>query len=63
MSPLEQRVQGNGRAVLVWRFPEAVRALATTVLGGGLGERSWVVNAEVTLDYARRCRACATTSS
>lgn len=52
MSPLEQRVQGNGRAALVWRFPEPVRALATTVLGGGLGERSWVVNAEVTLDYA-----------
>lgn len=48
----ERRVQGDGRAALVWRFPVPVRALSTTVLGGGLGERSWVVNAEVTLDYA-----------
>jgi adenosylcobinamide hydrolase len=42
---------GRPRPALAWRFPAPVRTLATTVLGGGLGERSWIVNAEVTLDY------------
>lgn len=48
-----QRDDGTGAPlpVLVWRFPEPVRALATTVIGGGLGERSWAINAEVALDY------------
>lgn len=40
------------RPMLVWRFPAPVRAVATAVLGGGVGDRSWVVNAEVALDYA-----------
>lgn len=43
--------QADGRPVLVWRLPVPARALATTVLGGGLGPRSWIVNAEVALDY------------
>lgn len=44
---------GEGRPgpVLVWRFPAAVRAISTAVLGGGLGERSWIINAEVSIDY------------
>jgi len=37
--------------VLVWRFPEPVRAIATTVLGGGIGVRGWVLNAEVPSDF------------
>jgi adenosylcobinamide amidohydrolase len=37
--------------VLVWRFDAPVRCVASTVLGGGLGERSWAVNATVELDY------------
>jgi adenosylcobinamide hydrolase len=51
---LERGVQLGGdapRPVLIWRFPEPVRAVATTVVGGGLGERSWAINAEVPLDY------------
>jgi adenosylcobinamide hydrolase len=44
---------GQPRPVLVWRFDPAVRLVSTGVLGGGLGERSWVVNAEVTSDYRR----------
>jgi adenosylcobinamide amidohydrolase len=44
---------GQPRPALVWRFAEPVRALATSVVGGGLGDRSWVVNAQVTLDYHR----------
>jgi adenosylcobinamide amidohydrolase len=43
---------GSARPVLVWRFPAPVRAAATTVLGGGVGDRSWVFNAEVTLQYS-----------
>lgn len=43
--------QVDGRPVLLWRLPEPARALATTVLGGGLGTRSWILNAEVALDY------------
>lgn len=41
------------RPVLLWRFDQPVRAISTAVLGGGIGERSWVVNAEVPLDYGR----------
>lgn len=53
---LERSVQRDGgsgapRPVLVWRFPEPARALATTIIGGGLGERSWAINAEVAFDY------------
>lgn len=49
--PLEHRVQADGRPALVWRTTAPVRAIATTVLGGGIGERAWIVNAHVTLDY------------
>lgn len=44
---------GNGVAapVLVWRFDPPVRAIASTVLGGGLGARSWLVNATVDIAY------------
>jgi adenosylcobinamide amidohydrolase len=50
---LERGVQlGDApRPVLIWRFPEPVRAVATSVVGGGLGERSWAINAEVPLEY------------
>ena len=37
--------------VLVWRFDDPVRAASSAVLGGGLGERSWIINAQVSLDY------------
>lgn len=42
---------GSARPVLVWRYPAPVRAVGTAVLGGGLGLRTWVVNAEVPLEY------------
>jgi adenosylcobinamide amidohydrolase len=51
---LERRRQGAdgaGAPVLVWRFPASVRAIATTVLGGGVGDRRWVLNAEVPREY------------
>jgi adenosylcobinamide amidohydrolase len=40
-----------GEGVLVWRFDAPVRCIASTVLGGGLGERQWVLNATVPLDF------------
>ena len=42
---------GRRRPVLVWHFDPPVHALSTAVLGGGLGARSWAVNAEVAVDY------------
>jgi adenosylcobinamide hydrolase len=42
---------GGAAPVLVWRFDAPVRCIASTVLGGGLGDRSWVANATVTLGY------------
>jgi adenosylcobinamide amidohydrolase len=37
----------------VWRFPEPLRAIASGPLGGGLGERNWVINASVQRGYER----------
>ncbi len=51
---LERRAQGTdgtGAPVLVWRFAAPVQAIATTVLGGGIGSRGWVLNAEVPAEY------------
>lgn len=42
----------SGGAVL-WRAGPGWRMLASTVLGGGLGERAWVLNAQVDHDYDR----------
>src|SRR3546814_14141442 len=53
----ELALQPDGRGVLVWRFATPVRAIATTVLGGGIGEREWAVNAEVGLGYAEAAPA------
>lgn len=49
----EVRVHGGGRPLLVWRLARPVLAIATAVLGGGLGERDWVLNVEVDLAYDR----------
>ena len=51
----EHRDDGSGRPrpVLVWRGSEPVRAIGTAVTGGGLGERSWILNAEVAIEYHR----------
>jgi len=44
---------GRTRPVLVWRSAAPFRCASSGALGGGLGDRSWVLNAEVTLDYER----------
>ncbi|HZT65490.1 MAG TPA: adenosylcobinamide amidohydrolase [Acidimicrobiales bacterium] len=40
--------------VLVWRWPQPMRSVASTPHGGGIGPRRWVVNAQVPPAYARR---------
>jgi adenosylcobinamide hydrolase len=40
--------------LLVWRFPEPRLVVSSAPLGGGLGRRHWVVNAQVPHSYARR---------
>jgi adenosylcobinamide amidohydrolase len=42
---------GSPAPALVWRFARPMRTVASAVLGGGLDERSWVLNAQVTLAY------------
>jgi adenosylcobinamide amidohydrolase len=44
---------GHDRPVLVWRFDEPRLVASTATVGGGLGERDWVLNAQVPLDYDR----------
>jgi len=43
----------DNRPLLVWRFEEPVRAIASGPYGGGIGDREWVLNATVDKDYAR----------
>jgi adenosylcobinamide amidohydrolase len=39
--------------VLVWRFAEPELAISSGPLGGGVGVRSWALNATVPMDYRR----------
>jgi adenosylcobinamide amidohydrolase len=41
-------------AVLAWRPSGPMRAASTAAVGGGIGIRHWVLNAQVAHDYARR---------
>jgi adenosylcobinamide hydrolase len=44
---------GIALPVLVWRFRVAALAISSAPVGGGVGIRSWVVNAQVPRDYTR----------
>ena len=44
---------GTAFPVLVWRFAPPTLAISSAPVGGGIGIRSWVVNAQVPRDYAR----------
>ncbi|MFE9426498.1 adenosylcobinamide amidohydrolase [Kitasatospora sp. NPDC006697] len=41
------------RHLLLWRAGPGWRMLSSAVLGGGLGERAWVLNAQVKAGYGR----------
>lgn len=45
--------EGRTPPVLIWRLPAPHRAVSSAPLGGGLGSRSWVLNATVPMSYAR----------
>ncbi|HVA04651.1 MAG TPA: adenosylcobinamide amidohydrolase [Acidimicrobiales bacterium] len=40
--------------MLVWRFPEPPLVISSAPLGGGIGLRHWVINAQVPTSYSRR---------
>jgi adenosylcobinamide hydrolase len=48
-----RREDDRDLAVLVWRFDAPVRVISSAPHGGGLGLRSWVLNAQVPSDYSR----------
>lgn len=57
MTPSELRAAddaGTTLPVMVWRLAAPLLAASTASVGGGLGLRNWVVNAQVIADY-RRC--------
>jgi len=43
----------RARPVLVWRAPKPVLTVSSAAFGGGMGLRSWIVNAEVPKAYSR----------
>ncbi|MFG2698773.1 adenosylcobinamide amidohydrolase [Kitasatospora sp. NPDC048407] len=48
------RIEDGGcRHLLVWRAGPGWRMVSSGVLGGGLGERHWVLNAQVRAGYGR----------
>jgi adenosylcobinamide amidohydrolase len=49
-----RREAGRELALLVWRFPQPLLAVASAPHGGGLGTRQWIVNAQVPSSYGRR---------
>jgi adenosylcobinamide amidohydrolase len=44
---------GRDLPLLVWRLPAPALAISSAALGGGLGERRWIVNATVPMSYDR----------
>ncbi len=40
-------------SLLVWRFPEPLLVVTSAPLGGGMGQRDWVLNAQVPHTYGR----------
>ncbi len=44
---------GQPAPMLLWRFAEPQRAVSSAMLGGGLKDISWIVNAHVRSDYGR----------
>src|SRR5690242_6460982 len=44
---------GREMPLLLWRFDRPRLAIASGPLGGGIGERSWALNATVPISYNR----------
>ncbi|MEU3607548.1 adenosylcobinamide amidohydrolase [Streptomyces sp. NPDC035033] len=50
---LERDEDGRRLGALLWRPGPGWRAVSSAVLGGGIGERHWVMNVQVAHGYAR----------
>ncbi|GAA4188530.1 adenosylcobinamide amidohydrolase [Microbispora amethystogenes] len=51
---LTHRAEDGARlGTLVWRFGPGWRMISSAMLGGGIGPREWVLNAQVASGYAR----------
>jgi adenosylcobinamide amidohydrolase len=48
-----RREDDRDLAALVWRFDAPVRVISSAPFGGGIGVRSWVLNAQVPSSYRR----------
>ncbi len=48
-----RREDGLDLGVLVYRFERALLGVSSAVVGGGIGERRWALNAQVRADYDR----------
>lgn len=44
---------GASLSMLWWQAPQPLRAVSTSLVGGGIGELRWYLNAQVHADYAR----------
>jgi adenosylcobinamide amidohydrolase len=53
IEPRLLKLTATGLHALVWNLPTPMRAIASAPLGGGIGTRRWVVNAQVPSDYSR----------
>jgi len=51
--PHTRTEDGVRLSMLVWRFPEPMTVASTASVGGGVGTRHWMVNAQVGRDYVR----------
>jgi adenosylcobinamide hydrolase len=52
-APGRHTCAGREFPVLIWKFPAPVLAVSSAPVGGGIGLRSWIMNAQVPHDYAR----------
>ncbi|MFE7890224.1 adenosylcobinamide amidohydrolase [Streptomyces sp. NPDC057412] len=53
MEQLTRTEDGASLGSLLWRAGEGWRMISNAVLGGGIGERAWVLNAQVAHGYRR----------
>jgi adenosylcobinamide amidohydrolase len=44
---------GSTGSCLVWRLPQVMRSISSSIVGGGLGDAAWVINLSVDRDYQR----------
>jgi adenosylcobinamide amidohydrolase len=51
--PHTRTEDGDRLSMLVWRFPEPMTVASTASVGGGVGTRRWLINAQVGRNYLR----------